>query len=86
MMMMMMVMMMMMIEILHAPIYSILPHILKFWYVRSCRVSIMSRIMDGRTIVRMDVGYHAKSISWPLLESLLTTWDPCSSGLQKYCS
>ena len=31
-----------MVEILHGPICIILPQVLRFWYIRSCRIDAMS--------------------------------------------
>ena len=43
-----------MIEILHDPIYTILPQCLGFWYIKSCKIYIINRSLPSQTSATRD--------------------------------
>ena len=50
-----MALVLLMIEALYEPTYTILPHFLKCWYMRSCQISVINRITIMERWSGMDV-------------------------------
>ena len=50
-----MALVLLMLEALYEPTYTILPHFLKCWYMRSCQISVINRIAIMERWSGMDV-------------------------------